>query len=730
MKYQKMLTKNITKLYIVYIIIFSVIAYAMCVISASRDYRHSAETSVNMVNSNMQKAMVFASNATSNIKNFSAAKKYVYADDNDIYRYADEATQFLNNTASSKVDSLILFGISNYISGKICTSTKDTFDIDFFMKTYDIDKEELLGTLNDYIDGINKNPITVLKKSGKKKDILVLVCSLSIDGNPVPVFFLYDINHIIDSRLISSKHSAVKLEFDDRTMFCKANFNINGNDSLSGLKTVYSSSLTQGFYKTKCSYLTSYSAYFLQANSFLLIFVLALVTIIFLTRYMSIHTVKLTYEPIRNTLSKLSFGEEANDEFEIITGKFDDLTKRNQALSQMVKNNRISLADQFFMKILTNTISHSEIQSGISHFGMEDVRFPLTACVITVKNFDELSKMYDTDGLYEMHSAVKQFLNDQLSKLPFFKISDIDLQSYVIVIPFNGYENIRQLLIKLLLKIETFFDIDLAASVGKYANGFGELSASYLSAVSLRNNIIFTSMQAMVLLPDDKDANSSYIFFTPEQENAVINAMLSCNPDEACKKLDTLIDNYMSGGIITIEQHAQLVIVIYAVIQKILSALSKTEKDVFPPDYSVYLELKQSTAADMMKNNVWLILEAITGEIKKSYQNVSDRLKQSMISYIHDNYADCSISLTTLSLSLNISQYYASRQFKQLIGENFKDYLTSFRMNKAIELLRNNPDMKIKDIAETVGYANAASFSRAFAKQFGMIPNEYIKNMK
>ena len=74
MKYQKMLTKNITKLYIVYIIIFSVIAYAMCVFSASRDYRHSAETSVNMVNSNMQKAMVFASNATSNIKNFSAAK--------------------------------------------------------------------------------------------------------------------------------------------------------------------------------------------------------------------------------------------------------------------------------------------------------------------------------------------------------------------------------------------------------------------------------------------------------------------------------------------------------------------------------------------------------------------------------------------------------------------------------------------------------------------------------
>lgn len=169
MKYQKMLTKNITKLYIVYIIIFSVIAYIMCVISASRDYKHSAETSVNMVNSNMQKAMVFASNATSNIKNFSAAKKYVYADDNDIYRYADDATQFLNNTASSKVDSLILFGISNYISGKICTSTKDTFDIDFFMKTYDIDKEELLLTLNDYIDGSNKNPVTVLKKAERKK---------------------------------------------------------------------------------------------------------------------------------------------------------------------------------------------------------------------------------------------------------------------------------------------------------------------------------------------------------------------------------------------------------------------------------------------------------------------------------------------------------------------------------------------------------------------------------
>lgn len=727
MKYQKMLTKNITKLYIIYIIIFSIIAYAMCIISAAADCKHSAETSVNMVNSNVQRAMAFASNASSNIKNFSATEKYVYAKGDDIYKYADEAIHFLNNTVSSKIDSLILLGISNIDSGKICTSSKDTYDSEFFINEYGLDKKELLDTLESYTNGANKNPITVLKKSGKNKDIFTLVCNLSIDGNSVPVFFLYDINHIIDSRLISTKHSALKLEFDNQTEFIKSNFSLHNKDDLKNFKTIYDSSLTQGFYKTKCTYLSSYTSYFLSTNSFIIIFIIALAAIIFLTRYMSIYTARRTYEPIKTTLSKLSINDESNDEFEIITSEFDDLTRRNQALSQLVKTSQISLADQFFMRLLNNTISHKEIETGIQHFGMENVKFPLTACVITCKNFDELSKRYDTDGLYEMHSAIKEYINDQLSKLSFYKLSDIDLQSYVVVLPFNGYENIRQFLIKLLLKIETIFDIDLVASVGRFAKTFYELPTSYFSAMSLRSNIIFTSVSAMVLLPDDKSANSSYIFFPPDNENDVINAVLSCDEKNAIEKIKPLIERYMSGGIITIEQHAQLVIVIYAIIQKILSAVNKTEKDVFPPDYSVYIELKQSTTEEIMIDKLNVIFSSIINEIKKSYKNVSDNLKHSMTEYIRNNYSDSSISLTSLSLELNISLYYASRQFKQLIGENFKDYLTNFRMNKAAEILRTDSNMKIKDVALAVGYANASSFSRAFVKQFGVLPNEYIK---
>ena len=184
----------------------------------------------------------------------------------------------------------------------------------------------------------------------------------------------------------------------------------------------------------------------------------------------------------------------------------------------------------------------------------------------------------------------------------------------------------------------------------------------------------------------------------------------------------------MGDGVFTKDQHSQLVVMLFVTFSRSLSAINKTEKQLFGEDISIYLELKQCTTQSLMNEKVYELLKEIISYIKTSRLSADEQTKQKMLDYIHQNYQK-NISLLTLASSMNMSQFYVSKQFKQLVGENFKDYLAKYRMEKAIFLFRENPNMKIKDVAEDVGY-NTETFSRTFTKYYGMLPSKYIERFK
>ncbi len=105
---------------------------------------------------------------------------------------------------------------------------------------------------------------------------------------------------------------------------------------------------------------------------------------------------------------------------------------------------------------------------------------------------------------------------------------------------------------------------------------------------------------------------------------------------------------------------------------------------------------------------------------KRSY-GVVDRA----LSYIQNNYQK-DISLEDVSREVDISPYYFSKIFKDSTGENFIEYLTNLRIEKAKDLL-DNTDLSMKEICSEVGYANQNYFSRIFKKNVGVTPTEYKK---
>ena len=68
---------------------------------------------------------------------------------------------------------------------------------------------------------------------------------------------------------------------------------------------------------------------------------------------------------------------------------------------------------------------------------------------------------------------------------------------------------------------------------------------------------------------------------------------------------------------------------------------------------------------------------------------------------------------------------FAAR-FTELVGEPAMRYLTRWRMQVALELLRTS-DLTVAVIAHQAGYDSEAAFSRAFKRVIGMSPRSARK---
>ncbi|WP_134682838.1 response regulator transcription factor [Brevibacillus migulae] len=88
------------------------------------------------------------------------------------------------------------------------------------------------------------------------------------------------------------------------------------------------------------------------------------------------------------------------------------------------------------------------------------------------------------------------------------------------------------------------------------------------------------------------------------------------------------------------------------------------------------------------------------------------------------NHADGDLRLQTLADVIHLHPIYLSQLFKQETGENLSDYVTSVRMNRAKQLLRET-SLKVYDISRLVGYQSPKHFMLIFKKEVGMTPGSY-----
>jgi AraC-like DNA-binding protein len=84
-------------------------------------------------------------------------------------------------------------------------------------------------------------------------------------------------------------------------------------------------------------------------------------------------------------------------------------------------------------------------------------------------------------------------------------------------------------------------------------------------------------------------------------------------------------------------------------------------------------------------------------------------------------------TVESLAAAAGMSRSAFAVRFKDVLGQTPLEYVTEWRMQKAIQLLQRK-GKKLNEIAQSVGYESDAAFSKAFKRVVGMAPREYQQN--
>ncbi len=94
-----------------------------------------------------------------------------------------------------------------------------------------------------------------------------------------------------------------------------------------------------------------------------------------------------------------------------------------------------------------------------------------------------------------------------------------------------------------------------------------------------------------------------------------------------------------------------------------------------------------------------------------------------VLNYIQENYSK-KIYISELAREANVSKDYFSKIFKSITGKTPVEYLTTYRIHKACNLLAAT-DLSVLEIALTVGFEDVSFFVKTFKKFLGDTPKAY-----
>lgn len=191
------------------------------------------------------------------------------------------------------------------------------------------------------------------------------------------------------------------------------------------------------------------------------------------------------------------------------------------------------------------------------------------------------------------------------------------------------------------------------------------------------------------------------------------------------------LKQYISNAIMNCSMNEfELKTLFQSALYNIISILDELHFDVVEINHSK-IEYFQKIDVAKFGSELLNILESIEHVIAKIINNkefsVNDEIINKITQYISNHYNE-QLSLKEIADKFHFNYYYLSSYFSSHLAEGFSEYLNKIRVEKALELLKNEA-IPVSEVSYLVGYSDHSYFCKVFKKFKKVTPSKFRKNI-
>lgn len=113
---------------------------------------------------------------------------------------------------------------------------------------------------------------------------------------------------------------------------------------------------------------------------------------------------------------------------------------------------------------------------------------------------------------------------------------------------------------------------------------------------------------------------------------------------------------------------------------------------------------------------------------KPAALSIDDKFLLKVSRIIESNLADDTFTVELLAIEAGLSKMQLLRKMKALTGLSPSDYVKTYRLKRAAEMISSNTDT-VTQIGYAVGFSDQSYFAKCFKKQFGASPSAYKQSV-
>ncbi|WP_293958839.1 response regulator transcription factor [uncultured Fusobacterium sp.] len=442
------------------------------------------------------------------------------------------------------------------------------------------------------------------------------------------------------------------------------------------------------------------------------------ITFIFAVLFLLGNLIKyFVVKPIKKLAINLGYMSDTNEkELDYIEHKIQEINLKNRDLEYKISDMRVY---QRRKKIKDYLIGLTE-KLGI--VALEDAK------ILKIKKYRviimEIFDIDSVDNIFNKFNLSKELMMKYFSEDVLCEEIDIDYKSIAFVLEdIFTTEELQEIFNCIVTHIERNYSLRFTAAITKSYSEMEELPQAYRAAKKLLDyKFVFKEKKVIFEeLIDEENMNKYY--YPIELEAKLILRTLSSNELSVRRTLEEIFDSKNSKEIDK-KYLKEFTGLLYNTLGRIFIQLKEMNRDIDIKIFNAEEILQLSELGKIREKFEEKLLE-ICKYTKVKESNDAESIKIKIEKFLEENYM-VDISLDNLADYLGHSFKYTSVLFKKVMGDNFKNYLNIYRLEKAKEFMEYNKDLKIKELAELVGYNSSNTFIRIFRKYEGVSPGKYF----